>query len=312
MANNFDLFFKQVLKEEGTVYEDVEGDNGGPTKCGVTIADVARWNNVRCPKRDAAGWDDLVAKVKALTPETARPIYKKFYWDSVRADDLPAGLDMAVVDYAVNSGVGRAVPTLARLVSVPKAKAVTDEVLAAVAKQDIQDLINRYQDARRAFLEEIAEIPHNAKFRKGWLQRETRVRKLALSLATTPVPPVAVAAVEEADASSTPNIVKVGAQSKTVLTLISAAVLKVIETFTDWLHSAWDAMLYVVGLLPTVTGEVKEQADSVEQIGTWLKFDPKVCASVVTLVVIVGLVVAASRHIQDKRKLLEASNAKQA
>lgn len=307
MANNFDLFFKQVLEDEGTRYEDVPGDNGGPTKCGITIADVARWNNKRLPKRGASGWDELVALVRALTPETSCPIYKKFYWDSVRGDDLPAGLDICVVDYAVNSGTGRAIPTLGKLLGMTGVKAVTDEVLAAVAKEDIDDLINRYQDERKRFLEKISQNPGQGKFRKGWLSREARVRKMSLALASTPAPTTKVAV-----AAMVPDVVKAGASSRTVWTLVSGAFLQLVQMFTDWFEHAWNAVLSVVGLLPTVTGEVKEQADSVEQISTWLKFDPKVAAGIVTTVVIVGIVVAIVRHSSDKKALVEASNAKQA
>lgn len=305
VARNFDLFYKEVLESEGLFYEDVPGDNGGPTKCGITIADVARWNGVRCPKRGGAGWDELVDKVRALTPASSRDIYKKFYWDSVRADELPAGLDYCVVDYAVNSGTGRAIPTLGKLLGMSGVKTITDEVLEAVAKEDIKDLINRYQDERRRFLEKISNNPGQAKFRKGWLAREARVRKTSLALAAQPAPSTRMAAAE-----MVPDVVKAGAQSRTVWTLISGGVLQLIQMCTDWLEHAWNTVLSVIGLLPTVTGEVKEQADSVEQISTWLKFDPKVAAVIVTSVVVVGIVVAVVRHASDKHAL-EVSNAKQ-
>ena len=44
MRENFDLFFQKALDHEGRVYEDVPGDRGGPTKCGVTLG---RWCEVR-------------------------------------------------------------------------------------------------------------------------------------------------------------------------------------------------------------------------------------------------------------------------
>ena len=152
MANNFDKFYTRVLADEGTQYEDVAGDSGGPTKCGLTIADVASWNNTKLPKRGAKGWAELVEKVRALDKDSAGEIYKSFYWDAVRGDDLPSGLDYAVVDYAVNSGTGRAVPVLGRLVGVP-GSTVSDEMIEAVRRYgSLTDLIEHYHDERRSFL----------------------------------------------------------------------------------------------------------------------------------------------------------------
>ena len=45
-------------------------------------------------------------EMKSLKPEHVKPVYKKLYADKVRFDDLPARLDWAVLDWAVNSGPG--------------------------------------------------------------------------------------------------------------------------------------------------------------------------------------------------------------
>ena len=50
--------------------------------------------------------------------EVAKRIYRSKYWNATRCDDLPAGVDYAVFDYAVNSGVGRAGKVLRRLVGL--------------------------------------------------------------------------------------------------------------------------------------------------------------------------------------------------
>jgi lysozyme family protein len=193
MQQNFELFFRRVLDDEGTKYENVEGDNGGPTCCGLTIFDIARWNNIRIPDkiaavRQCAAYPDLVEKVKAITPALAETVYKRYYWDTVRADDLPAGIDYCVVDFAVNSGPGKAVPDLGSLVGVSGA-IVTDQMLrAAQAYGSLPDLVNHYQDIRKAYLERLAQIPHDMKFRSGWLERVERVRKVALEMAKSAEP----------------------------------------------------------------------------------------------------------------------------
>ena len=45
--------------------------------------------------------------MKDVTVADVNPLYKKKYWDRVRGDDLPDGVDWAVFDWAVNSGTGR-------------------------------------------------------------------------------------------------------------------------------------------------------------------------------------------------------------
>jgi lysozyme family protein len=51
-------------------------------------------------------------EMRNLTPLMVSPLYKRKYWDACRANELVSGLDYAVFDVAVNSGVGRAVKLL--------------------------------------------------------------------------------------------------------------------------------------------------------------------------------------------------------
>ena len=50
MRENFDFFFQKALDHEGRVYEDVPGDRGGPTKCGVTLGLENHWGLARTPE----------------------------------------------------------------------------------------------------------------------------------------------------------------------------------------------------------------------------------------------------------------------
>ena len=38
-----------------------------------------------------------------LTEEDVKPLYKKNYWDAVKADHLPSGVDISTADMCVNA-----------------------------------------------------------------------------------------------------------------------------------------------------------------------------------------------------------------
>jgi len=183
MRSNFDKFFRDALQFEGTAYEDVAADRGGPTKCGITIGRVAQVKGVKLPKRDAAGWDQLRDAVRDLSMEDVEAIYRSDYWAAVGGDDLPSGLDYAVADYGLNSGPSRAVKYLQRIVGTPQTGKLDHGTIATVNDRSPTDLINDYCDARAKFLVQIVENDASqAKFKKGWLVRVASVRKTALRL----------------------------------------------------------------------------------------------------------------------------------
>lgn len=94
---NFESCLSIVIKHEGG-YVDHPRDPGGATNLGVTIGTLSQWLGRKATK----------AEVKALTVEKVKPIYKLIYWEDAGCDMLPNGVDLAVFDAAVNSGVGRA------------------------------------------------------------------------------------------------------------------------------------------------------------------------------------------------------------
>ena len=49
------------------------------------------------------GRESTEQEMRDLTPDDVAPIYKKNYWDRVKGDSLPSGLDWSCFDWAVNS-----------------------------------------------------------------------------------------------------------------------------------------------------------------------------------------------------------------
>lgn len=119
-------------------------------------------------------------------PESAiTDIYRTRYWDKVRCDEFPSGVDYTVYDYSVNSGVGRGGKVLRRVVGMPdNTSVVTDEVLNAVAKRDPKAIVIAINDERLRFLKGLKTWPV---FGAGWSRRVAEVRAFSLHLADYPI-----------------------------------------------------------------------------------------------------------------------------
>jgi lysozyme family protein len=172
----YDESLQHLLRHEGG-YTNHPSDPGGPTKFGITIADYRRY-----VKADATAAD-----IKAMTVYEAKGIYRARYWDAQRCDELPAGVDYAVFDYGVNSGIGRSGKVLRRVLSLPDAThKVGDEVIAAARRADAQALIAATCDERLRFLKSLKTWPV---FGRGWGRRVADVKAAALAMAARDADP---------------------------------------------------------------------------------------------------------------------------
>jgi lysozyme family protein len=168
-ASSFDAALARVLAHEGG-YSNHPSDPGGPTKFGITLADYRRHLK---PGATAAD-------VRAMRLDEARAIYRAHYWAALRCDELPPGLDYALFDYGVNSGIGRAARVLQRLLGFADDGRISAALLAAVRKRAARELIARLCDERLAFLRRLRTWPV---FGAGWGRRVAQVRTVALSMA---------------------------------------------------------------------------------------------------------------------------------
>lgn len=176
MERNFQRALSAVLKHEGG-YVDHPKDPGGATNLGITIG-TAKANKMDLD-RDG---DVDKADVKLIKASDAGPVYKARYWDTVRGDDLPSGVDYAVFDFAVNSGPARAAIYLQEIVGVAPDGKIGALTLAAVAQWDSTTLINELCAKRIDFLKCLSTWPT---FGKGWSSRVTGVIRLAKDMAIT-------------------------------------------------------------------------------------------------------------------------------
>jgi lysozyme family protein len=170
MKQNFETVLAAVLRHEGG-YVDHPADPGGRTNLGVTQKVWEEWVGHKVDEK----------AMRALTPELVSPLYKRKYWDKIRGDNLPIGVDYAVFDAAVNSGPGRAAKWLQGCVGVEQDGAIGPKTLTAVAAFDPKELVEDYAKRRLSFL---MDLPHWGTFGRGWSRRVAEVQTVASSMTT--------------------------------------------------------------------------------------------------------------------------------
>ena len=169
MKENWDVCFEMVLKHEGGFVNHPK-DPGGMTNLGVTKASWERYLN-----RDVSEAD-----MRALTPEVVKPFYKTMYWDKIKGDDLPSGIDYAAYDLAVNSGTGRAAKYLQEIAGVPADGVIGPKSLEAIQSCDAKETADTICDMRMDFLKRLSTFDT---FGKGWADRVSKVKAKAISMA---------------------------------------------------------------------------------------------------------------------------------
>ena len=168
MINNWESSLEKILHHEGG-YVNHPKDPGGETNLGVT-------------KRvyiEHGGTKDM----KELTVEDVAPIYKKGYWDKMKGDDLPGGLDLCVFDFGVNAGPGRSAKYLQTMIGTVADGGIGPNTLKAVnayvSQHGIEKSIENFQEARQGYYEKLSTFET---FGRGWTRRVTETTDLAKTL----------------------------------------------------------------------------------------------------------------------------------
>ena len=168
MNSNFDAALAAVLHHEGSFVHH-PSDPGGMTNLGCTKAVWEAW----------CGKEVTEQEMRDLQPTDVAPLYKAQYWDRVKGDQLPAGVDYVVFDAAINSGAGRAARWLQECVGTQPDGAIGPLSLQAANAMVPADLINIYCDKRLSFLKGLNTWDT---FGKGWERRVEEVRSAALKM----------------------------------------------------------------------------------------------------------------------------------
>jgi Glycosyl hydrolase 108/Predicted Peptidoglycan domain len=166
VPSRFDLCLEVVLNKEGG-FSDHREDPGGPTMMGITQKTLAAWRG------EPVTADD----VRALTREEACEIYRANYWNAMKCDELPRGIDLMVFDFGVNAGPATSVKMLQRSVGSKPDGAVGDFTLRAVRATEPRALLEALARARLDFYRKLDTWET---FGRGWENRVNEVRRQAL------------------------------------------------------------------------------------------------------------------------------------
>lgn len=173
VAASYSTAYKLTLGSEGG-FSDHPRDNGGATNFGIIQL-------VYDAFRDTHGLTKR--SVKLIESGEVGMIYEDQYARPIMFNRLPAGVDYAVFDFAVNSGVSRAGKTLQRIVGVTVDGQIGLRTVAAVreaAARNEEGLIEQISEARQRFVQSLNTFDV---FGKGWTKRIDQVEVNAIKLA---------------------------------------------------------------------------------------------------------------------------------
>lgn len=154
-------------------FSDDADDPGGATMMGVTHRVYNAWRTRRrLPLRD----------VRLIEDSEIFAIYRENYWQLVRGDELPTGIDLALFDFGVNSGPGRSIMFAQQVLGCK-----VDGILGAVTmlrlhQVDAAHFIRQFMEARRDYCRGLSNY---RSFRGGWETRWNRIETAALSMVAT-------------------------------------------------------------------------------------------------------------------------------
>lgn len=169
---NFDKAFTHVLGVEGK-YSNHPADRGGPTNWGITQARYSEYLD-----RPAS-----IEDVKSMTRDTAKKIYKRYYWDAMNLDSIEDDtLAMLLFDQGVNRGPQTAVMELQAVLNryFGKNLAVDGDLgaktIEAIESVNILDLYNEFiQNAQDDYVSIVKNNESQLVFLAGWINRSQKL-----------------------------------------------------------------------------------------------------------------------------------------
>lgn len=177
----FEIAYEITAKYEGGYVND-PADAGGETIFGVarnSWKNLAMWNIVDEYKKQGLKGSklELACKNDDELMQEVHHVYKTQYWDKVWGDKIIDQKNAnAIYDFAVNSGVSRAVRYAQLCLGVSSDGKMGPNTLRVLNETDGR-FLKEYIDTRIRYFNSICKTrPANQKFLKGWVRRAEGLR----------------------------------------------------------------------------------------------------------------------------------------
>lgn len=173
-AANYPTCLAHILRHEGG-WANHPNDPGGATMRGVI-------------QRVYDGYRDLNKlsrrSVRMIEDRELQEIYRKQYWNAIRGDELPVGIDLVVFDQAVNSGPVQSAKWLQRALGVTADGHIGAATLDALLQNGAHEaIVNHMCDQRLTFLKSLRGGALWKTFGVGWARRVADVRMHGVAMA---------------------------------------------------------------------------------------------------------------------------------
>ena len=179
LESKYQSYLPLPTNPDGMAFDDDPRDPGGRTGMGILQREYDAFRKL-CGKERQDVW--------RIADRELELIYRDHFWDAVRCDQMPAGVDLALFDIAVNQGVGAAVKllqgALGQKVDGHLGMVTLDAVHSFASRSGQQPdagaaaLVRALSDQRR---QRYRNTRNFATFGRNWMERAGRVERLALA-----------------------------------------------------------------------------------------------------------------------------------
>lgn len=158
--------FEYIAMDEGRELNVHPDEPGGASRIGISLQTMSRHLGTKATVKDLEEMSDALAW----------DIYDELFWDAINADALPAGLNYAAFDFAVNSG-----PAVVDGDDTNNPKIIEDFLAQALREKTVTAQIDKLCDLRLEYMQRNPE--KWARYKRGWTARVDRVRARAHNMA---------------------------------------------------------------------------------------------------------------------------------
>lgn len=148
----------KVYEVEGG-YSDHPEDKGGKTKYGIT-------------EETLKAWEEFTGRVhlgiQHLSREQATEIYYDLYWEKIKGDQIPDGLNLMVFDHAVHAGPGVAIRHMQKAIGTLADGIIGPMTLGRLSYLDTKDFFLAVHDIT---VSRLAIAKKSPTFWLGWFNR---------------------------------------------------------------------------------------------------------------------------------------------